>query len=292
MNKYIHVVFQVLNSLANKNSDLNNLLPIDKLLLIILAKHKGKNGIFPKHETIAKEANITRRYAIQRLLYLEELGIISINRRNKTNHYFLNFLSKEEPKLSTGTPIMGEPQFTSHVNYSSPNRCTTVHPINNIYKENIVRERKERAPLTDFWSPNEKLIVLAEETAKKTNKTVDVLIKKFKNLQKSKNGTSADWNAEFENFLYNERPSNWFNAAPSNELKCTIPFFVFDDNHPTHPASHKKETTDDVESNIDAQNLNRLIPPEEFLATLRLAKQGRLDEISRNREDGKNMQAN
>ncbi len=47
---------------------------------------------------------------------------------------------------------------------------------------------------------------------------------------------SADWNAEFENFLIDERPVEWMGggtmkprAAPQNETRSTVPWYVPDD---------------------------------------------------------------
>ena len=91
--KSVHVVFQVLNFLTSPSSFSYDLLPIDKWILTILAKHHGDLGIFPKQETIAKEANLSKRYTRDRLDHLKDIGLISVKRINRRHHYFLEFLS-------------------------------------------------------------------------------------------------------------------------------------------------------------------------------------------------------
>lgn len=160
--KLIHIVFLVLNYLVSESAEEYKLLPIDKWILTILAKHHGAYGIFPNQSTIAREAKITLRYTKLRIKYLESIGLISINRMNRKNHYELSFLSTIGEPQNTYPAYkqieIGEPQNTSQVNHRTPHRGTTVHtnnPIKNIFKK-TERERKERAPLPNDFQVDQK----------------------------------------------------------------------------------------------------------------------------------------
>lgn len=226
----IHLVFQVLNFLTSPESNKYNLLAIDKWILTVLSKHNGHFGIFPSQATLAKETNVSLRYIQLRLKHLESIGLILIKKVRRHNHYTLNFLSTIGEPQFTYHDSIGEPQFVSQVNHSSPHRRTTVHP-NNIFNNptnKTERARTKRVPLPPSWKPDQTMINKAREVAQKTNKSVDELISKFKNLQRSKEATSAYWQGEFENFLMNERPSEWFggtgqrNGSAANEVRSMV----------------------------------------------------------------------
>lgn len=104
---------------------------------------------------------------------------------------------------------------------------------NNKKINNKNRERKKRAPLSENFIPNEKMIFLLEEISIKNNISSDKLLIKFKNVQKSKDKLSADWNAELENFLINEKPNLIIPVKRlepiHSEMKSTVKWF--NDNH-------------------------------------------------------------
>lgn len=104
-----------------------------------------------------------------------------------------------------------------------------------IIKENIkIKEErkraKKRAPLPPNFEPNKILQVKAQEISKKVGLSPHELRTKFINLQRSKDKISADWDAEFDNFLITERPSNWkASIKPQvNELRSTVPQVIYD----------------------------------------------------------------
>jgi len=240
-NKDIHIVFQVLNFIFGWQSDDYTLLPFHRLLLIALARHKGIKGIYPSIATLAKELKVSSRYVKTSLLHLESLKLIAIDRDNgRSSRYYLDFLQPTEHLQITGDPqFTGELQITPPSICRSPHRASVDHPINTeeeLKRNNRERARKKRAALTDSFLPSEKINNLWIETASKSGKSKEELLSKFKNLQKSKQGTSADWNAEFENFLINERPMGFVtkqngNGNGNGQTKATEKFF--DD--PTHP---------------------------------------------------------
>src|ERR1043165_6962937 len=96
----MHIVFQVLNFVYGEECLKYDLLPIDKLLLIALAKHHGPKGIYPSQQTLAKELHITERHTRERLCYLRSKSLIFIDDTKRQNHYKLIFLS-----------LIPEPQF-------------------------------------------------------------------------------------------------------------------------------------------------------------------------------------
>lgn len=76
----------------------NRLKPIDKSIIMLFFKMCGTNGYcWPAYKKIARDLGITRRYAIMRVKYLEQLGYIikaKGTRRDSnvqsSNKYFIN----------------------------------------------------------------------------------------------------------------------------------------------------------------------------------------------------------
>jgi hypothetical protein len=239
-NKEIHIVFQVTNFILSPRADELKLLPIERLLLLALAKHHGKRGIYPSTHTLSKELSKSPTYIKRIINRLDKLGIIFVDRKFGTcHHYFLLFLSTDRSTavdqsttVDRSTAVSGTGQLQVH------DRSTAVDTINtdNQFRRSKQRERaqKKRAPLPDSFLPDKRLHNFLNETANKSGRSADQLITKFKNLQKSKDGMSADWNAEFENFLLNERPMGYTgsNGHANGEVKSTVKFF----HDPTHPS--------------------------------------------------------
>lgn len=164
--KSIHIVFQVLNSLHDANSKAYKLLPVDKLILITLASHKGTQGIFPMQETLADEIGTSLRYMKTRLKFLEKNGFIFVEKINRKNHYHLLNLSTEGDLQITNEEIKGDPQITSQVIYRSPHRGSTDATNNKVSNKlnKIERGHASRAsPLSDDFMPNKQSIMKAKE---------------------------------------------------------------------------------------------------------------------------------
>lgn len=125
---------------------------------------------------------------------------------------------------------------------------------NSTYKRNIEKENKDKkeresarektratlSPLPVNFCPNQELISKANDVSAKTGLSVDDLIAKFKNLAKSKDWTSADWQATFYNFLLNEKPALSIVQKPiaTNEVKSTVKFWGV--GHPDYDRRHGK----------------------------------------------------
>jgi hypothetical protein len=80
-------------------------------------------------------------------------------------------------------------------------------PDNKTRYKNKEREpaRKKRAPLSVDYQPHEKLNALIDKTIQRSGHPRSILLTKFRNIISSSNKQSADWDAEFENFLLNEK---------------------------------------------------------------------------------------
>lgn len=295
MQKTVHIVFQVLNFLHDVDSKKYKLLPIDKLILITLASHKGSKGIFPSQETLADELGMTIRHLRNRIKFLEKSGLLFVEKLGRRHFYHLTNLSTiEEPQFPYQEKIE-ELQFRSQGNYSSGHRGTTVPPNNKISNKlnKTERARKKRLPLSLDFHPNKNGQKMCEEVSAKTGLSFDALLTKFKNLQKSKDNLSADWDAEWENFLINERPSALLGEkkrSGQHEVKSTVPWFV------------PKERKPKVEVIPDDSNMPT---PREVLAMMRAdvekrkalngSKQhGELTnaDLSRNRNGGESSKEN
>ena len=238
MTKEIHIVFQVLNYLVSEQSAQHKLLPIDKFILIILAKHHGARGIFPNQETIAREIQSSLRYTKTRIKHLENSGLISIKRLNRKNHYILDFLeTMGDLQVTSSYPqqeTIGDLQITSQGIYRSPHRGSTDHTNN---KEEEPKKKTERArtnraaPLSDDFLPTDDTVQKAKElglTEDEANDEFD----KFLNYYIENGQEKADWNLVLHNWFIRaaaykakkpvSKPSL---AAVSGEVKSTVPWY-------------------------------------------------------------------
>lgn len=249
--KIVHIMFRVVSFLISDESKKYNLLLIDRWILTLLAKHQGIKGIFPNQETIGKEAFISLRYAKTRIKYLESIGLISIKRINHKNHYFFNFL--EDPQIPylnsegdlqiTLAKTEGDPQITSKVIYRSLQTASTDHTKNKLNNKlsNTERARPKRAPLPLNWKPSQELQEKTRQVALKVNKSAQELITKFINLQRSKDKLSANWDAELENFLLNERPMQGMQGSSSPKPTTTPASMEWGRGHPSYDALHPEQ---------------------------------------------------
>src|SRR5213075_2168567 len=156
--KIIHIVFQVLNFIHSASSKTYKLLPIDKLILLNLASHKGIKGIFPMQETIADEVDMTRRHLRNRLKYLEEIGLIFVEKIGRRHYYHLQKLSTIGELQFPNDDAIGELQFLSQGNCSSSHRGITVATNNKVNNKIKKRERvrKKLAPFPPDFLPDQK----------------------------------------------------------------------------------------------------------------------------------------
>lgn len=117
--KEIHIVFQVLNFLHNEGA--KNLTPIEQLLLLTLASHKGKKGICPSIPRLCQETNLTK-WPVQRALKtLETKNLISINKSaGRKSSYLLSI-----PCTTSSSPATG----SSHATSSSPATGVVAHQL-------------------------------------------------------------------------------------------------------------------------------------------------------------------
>lgn len=203
----IHVVFQVLNFLTDPSSFSYDLLLIDKFILIILAKHHGELGIFPKQETLAKEANLSKRYTRERLLHLQKIGLISVKKINRRHHYFLEFLSTTvQPQLHSEVihnEIRVQPQLHSECSYRSSQSAAVV-PTNNIINNPINKteggeSKKFFSPIPSNFYPNKQSQKLAEE-----NGFDESVVQVFIDYCSEKGKTTKDPQALFRKFIRDE----------------------------------------------------------------------------------------
>lgn len=224
--KSIHIVFQVMNFVFGSSPLNKQLLPIDRLLLLAFAKHKGPKGIYPSQATLAKEVQISTRHLIDRLNYLEKINVIGIDRLSgRSNHYHLEFLSTTPEPQFTGEPqFTSEPQFTPPVNPSSPNPCTAVHPISKEDQQRVIKT--ERA--LSIFEPDEANRVLAMELSS----NLDEQVTRFTEIKPRKYQTQAEfreWLKKDSSYRRNQQSKT--NAEP----RCTLQFFELSEPAPERP---------------------------------------------------------
>ena len=203
--KPIHMVFQVLNFIHSDISESYKLIPVDKLILITLASHKGIKGIFPMQETLAKEVGVKRRHLRYRLKHLEKIGLIFVEKIGKNHHYHFAKLSTIEALECTYDEKTGALQCT--------NRGTTVPligalqlPVYNKVRTKKNRESAKRAPLL---SVDESFEPDQERKAKCINLGHDLnfMIQKFVAFSRANGKKYEDVQSAFELFALNERGS-------------------------------------------------------------------------------------
>ncbi len=133
-------------------------------------------------------------------------------------------------------------------NGSAANRTggkdTTTKYRNILNKEKALNrekpERKKRVPLSALFKPNQENQALLEETARKSGISKERLLTKFRELAKSKDKLSFDWQSELVLFLLNEKPEFTFSAKNSstNQVKSTV--LEWGPGHPGWESLHGK----------------------------------------------------
>lgn len=223
--KVTHIVFQVLNYLFSSQHK-TKLLPVDKLILITLASHKGVKGIFPMQETLADEVGTSLRYMKTRLKYLEKNGFIFVEQINRKNHYHLTFLSTASDLQITSPKTTGDLQITSQVIYRSPHRGSTDATINKVSnKVRTERGRKGRAhPLSLPFEPNEE----STEQAKRAGLTweeANIALEKFVNHYCESGIEKTDWQLMLQNWLIREGDYKRKNGTKTkkDQVRSTVP---------------------------------------------------------------------
>ena len=186
-----HIVFRVLNFVSTPEA--SSLLPNEKLLLIFLAKHHGKKGIYPSRATLAKEMHVTSRYITTLIQSLEEKKLIKIqDSHGKSHHYELLFLSTTlEPQFTSELQITPDPQFQGGWNCSSRGGGTAVPPININYQHKgnnteraAPKKRAAEKPLSvDNFSPSEENRILAETLGLSVDEETETFLSRHKHAK-------------------------------------------------------------------------------------------------------------
>jgi Helix-turn-helix domain len=239
--KSLHPIFELLNFLSGTESEQYKLSSNEQLVLIFLCKHKGAKGIYPSLQTLAKETKKTL-CAVRRSVHnLQQKKILDIEfLSGKSSNYTIlipAFLNNDTPSVDAST-TNNKPLASTLVHPSRPRQYTpSVDASLSIQRNNNLSNtergaRKKLAPLPLNWLPDEKRLKHLHDTAAKAGLTAEALLTKFRNVQLTKDNTSADWQLSFENFLISERPTNLLGQfKPKQEVSSGLKFF--DD--PTHP---------------------------------------------------------
>jgi hypothetical protein len=207
--------------------------PALRLILLIIAKYPQ---CYMGKKRFENATGLSNRNLKKNIKFLAENGIITVELRqtdvgdNDSNLYKICI-----EKLFTHFSQVGTKQPQGWGRNSPPGRDETAPPVGTnrppIYKKgfNKSREstRKKRASLSADFLPSKANADLLLQTASKTRSTPEFLMKKFKNCQRSTGKVSADWDAELENFLLNERPSlQLTKSSVTNEVKSTLQYIA------------------------------------------------------------------
>jgi biotin operon repressor len=224
--KTVHIVFQVLNYLHDVSSRQHKLLPIDKLLLITLASHKGIKGIFPMQETLADELGMTRRHLRNRIKFLEKIGLIFVEKVGRKHHYHLQNLS-----------TIGEPQFLNQESIGElqyQNRGTTVPPIGElqlpVYNKVNNKRRTERGraslarPLSDDFEVTKESAKKAKELGL-TEEEANLELDKFFAYYQGKGEEKADWNMVLQGWFIRAAEYKAKTPQKKGEVRSTVKFY-------------------------------------------------------------------
>lgn len=180
--------------------------------------------------------------------------------RGYGNEYFLNytlilsfenkhaqFASLEDESTQSMRPLDDKrTQKTSKkdAQFAYPRKTRDIHKS----RERRAREktarpaRASRLPLSENFKADEQNQKRLAEASNRSGKSQDDLLRTFRNIQKSKEKVSADWQAELETFLMNERPAGFglvTNRLEKPEVKNTVPFWG--PGHPGWESLHGKK---------------------------------------------------
>lgn len=225
--KELHILFQVMNFLRSSDSKKYKLLPIDKLILITLASHKGAKGIFPMQETLANTLETSLRYMKTRLKYLEKNDLIFVEKIHRKNYYHLIFLSTIGDPQITYDEISGDPQITSQVIHRSPHRGSTDATNNKVSNKlnKTERERSKRAHSLpdDFVVSKESTKAIREMGFTPENR--DEVLDKFLDYYRGKGTKMMDWQIIVVKWFKAERKDSKANSTPKDEVRSTVPWY-------------------------------------------------------------------
>lgn len=87
----------------------------------------------------------------------------------------------------------------------------------------------------DDYSPSSKLNNLIQAKSASSGLSSRELFTKFRNICRSNGKRSADWDAEYENFLLREKSAGFHLSSRAHEIRSTVPFY----NPPTVPKAAK-----------------------------------------------------
>jgi hypothetical protein len=237
-----------------------------RMLLLAIAKYKD---CYLSVSSIALITGISKKYVRHNLKILDHNKIITCEHRlsksgdSDSNLYrldttvLISFFAERVGAKST--------QVSKKVGaLSTQGECFKHLPVGALstpinkkgFNKGIKQEstRNKRASLPDHFSPSKSNADLLLQIASKTRSTPEILMKKFKNLQKSKDKQSADWDAELENFLLNERPLGLVTGGKESQDKVTSTVPAYGPGHPTYDFHHPKEQggSNDPESGSNA----------------------------------------
>jgi len=238
--KDIHIVFQVINFIHESISKQYKLLPIDKLLLITLASHKGAKGIFPMQETLADELGITRRHLRGRIKYLESVGLIWIEKIGRKHHYHLQKLSTIGELQCLYEEPIGEPQCLSQGNHSASHRGTVVATNNKVSNKikKVERARKKPAPLSADFSPTEKTRAIIDGMGYSADEK-EIIFGDFMDHYLDSDIISNAWNKKIIKWFNNEKREPGFLGGHKSNGNGSVK------SHPIDPVSETYVRTEE-----------------------------------------------
>jgi hypothetical protein len=230
--KAIHIVFQVMNYIFGETLTDHLLLPVDRLLLLALAKHHGVKGIYPSTKTLAKELRISKTYVKLRINYLESIKLIRIDRKYGCSHsYFLEFLSTDRATtVDQSSTVDRSTVVTPTGQLQLQDRSTTVDPINinNQQRLNNTERRKKAAlTLSDDFVPSKQSVKKAEEVGL-TEDEANYEFDKFMNHYQEKQVEKTDWQFMLQTWFiragdYKRKKGPI--TVNSQEVKSTVPWY-------------------------------------------------------------------
>lgn len=212
-NKTVHTVFQVLNFLRSPDSKQYKLTPVDQLILIYLANHEGKNGIYPSQATLAHDLNIKERHLRDKLVNLRNTGLIMYEKMGRKYHYKLSTIAAPQCRYCS--------ENCNKHRHPSAGITGTPVPVLSIYSNNdlTMRGRRKRAlPLPVSFMPNEQSRQVISEL-----KLSSDMLQEFKDFCGDKGILSYDWQARYRKYLRDEKKYLVKkNSTTIPALGCTI----------------------------------------------------------------------
>jgi hypothetical protein len=228
--KQIHIVFQVLNFISGEESESYNISSAEQLLLIMMAKHRGKRGIYPSQATLSKELKCSDRYIRKLLTKLISKKLIhsSLNPGSSNDYHLtlpgMDLSTTPEPEFHPSRPTP-EPEFLPPRN----KQVATPEPEFLQSDTKSIQRNKSERERSLIFEPDEGNRILCSDLR------LD-LREQLESFRHRHRGVKTQY--EFSRWLKSSK--EYATKQANNEVRSTVQWWG--EGHPSYDALHGNKT--------------------------------------------------